>query len=64
MCSYIGDTLDWDVQLILKGDEVPRAMLGGTTRLGQTSWVETRKYDDTPRPDAADLFLYPRRQVA
>ena len=30
--SYIGDTLDWDVQLILKGDEVPRAMLGGVGR--------------------------------
>lgn len=58
--SYIGDTLDWDVQLILKGDQVPRAMLGGTTQLGQTSWVEVKTQDDTPRPDAADLFLNPR----
>ena len=32
--NYVGDILDWDVNLILKGDEVPRASLGGTTRLG------------------------------
>ena len=62
--SYIGDTLDWDVQLIMKGDEIPRAVLGGATRLGQTSWVQTRVMDDTPRPDAEDLFLYPRRIAA
>ena len=62
--SYIGDTLDWDVQLILKGDQVPRSVLGGTTRLGQTSWVDLKRDDDTPRPDAADLFLTPQRRVA
>lgn len=62
--SYVGDSLDWDVQLILKGDEVPRSVLGGTTRLGQTSWVDTKREDDTARPDAGDLFLTPRRRVA
>jgi type VI secretion system protein ImpH len=62
--SYVGDTLDWDVQLILKGDEVPRSVLGGTTRLGQTSWVDMKRDDDTPRADAEDLFLTPRGRVA
>ena len=62
--GYIGDTLDWDVQLILKGEEVPRSVLGGTTRLGQTSWVDTRRDDDTPRPDAEDYFLTPPRRAA
>lgn len=62
--NYVGDALDWDVQLILKGDEVPRSVLGGTTRLGHTSWVDLRKEDDTPRPDAEDLFLTPSRRIA
>lgn len=62
--TYIGDTLDWDVQLVLKGEEVPRSKLGGMTRLGQTSWVDMRSDDDTPRQDAEDLFLTPRRMVA
>lgn len=61
--SYIGDTLDWDVRLILKGDQVPRAVLGGKTQLGQTSWVDMRRQDDTPRPDAGDLLLTPRRRL-
>ncbi|KIN69995.1 Type VI secretion protein [Sulfitobacter noctilucicola] len=62
--SYVGDSLDWDVQLILKGDEVPRAVLGGSTRLGQTSWVEKKRTDDTPRPDAGDLFLAPSNNLS
>lgn len=62
--SYAGDALDWDVQLILKGEEVPRSVLGGTTRLGQTSWVEMKRMDDSVRPDAGDLFLTPQRRVA
>lgn len=57
--NYVGDALDWDVQLVLKGDEVPRASLGGTTRLGHTSWVVSRRDADEHRPDAEDLFLYP-----
>jgi type VI secretion system protein ImpH len=57
--NYAGDTLDWDVNLILAGDEVPRASLGGTTRLGHTSWTGTRSDSDESREDAGDLFLYP-----
>jgi len=57
--NYVGDSLDWDVNLVLAGDEIPRASLGGTTRLGHTSWVTSRRDDDLERPDAEDLFLYP-----
>ena len=58
--NYVGDELDWDIDLILAGDEVPRASLGGSTRLGHTSWTGTRRDPDETRPDAEDLFLYPR----
>lgn len=57
--TYAGDALDWDVNLVLAGDEVPRASLGASTRLGHTSWVMTRDDSDAARPDAGDLFLYP-----
>ncbi|MCA0872576.1 type VI secretion system baseplate subunit TssG [Seohaeicola saemankumensis] len=57
--SYAGDALDWDINLILAGDAVPRASLGGSTRLGLTSWIGSRRDMDDTRPDAEDLFLYP-----
>lgn len=61
--NYVGDTLDWEVQLVLRGADVPRTMLGGDTRLGHTSWVILRNEGET-RPDAGDLFLTPRRRAA
>ncbi|MFC4669166.1 type VI secretion system baseplate subunit TssG [Seohaeicola nanhaiensis] len=57
--NYVGDALDWDVNLVLAGDDVPRASLGGKTRLGHTSWIASRRDADETRPDAEDLFLYP-----
>ncbi len=57
--TYAGDTLDWEVNLVLAGDEVPRASLGGTTQLGHTSWIRTRDDPEQNRPDADDLILYP-----
>ncbi|MEM7317563.1 MAG: type VI secretion system baseplate subunit TssG [Pseudomonadota bacterium] len=60
--TYLGDTLDWEVNLVLAGDEVPRASLGGTTRLGHTGWIKTRDEPDQDRPDAEDLILYPKFQ--
>ena len=53
--NYVGDALDWDINLVLAGDEVPRASLGATTRLGQTSWTDGRKNSDETRADAEDL---------
>ena len=54
--TYVGDALDWDVNVVLRGDQVPRAVLGGDTRLGQTSWIGRRD----PSRHAADLFLSPQ----
>ena len=57
--SYVGDFLDWDVNLVLAGDAVPRASLGGMTRLGHTSWIRSRTDPDADQADVDDLYLYP-----
>lgn len=53
--NHAGDTLDWDVNLVLRAAEVPAARLGEQTRLGQTSWLGARD----AAADAGDLFLEP-----
>ncbi len=53
--NYIGDELSWDVNLVLKKDQVPSAQLGETTHLGWTSWLGERSSDH----DADDLRLNP-----
>ncbi len=53
--NYIGDELSWDVNLILKKDQVPSAQLGETTHLGWTSWLGERSSNH----DANDLKLNP-----
>lgn len=43
-----GSELDFDLQLVIKGDEVPACQLGGPTpgpRLGWTSWLKTREFE-------------------
>jgi type VI secretion system protein ImpH len=54
--NYVGDTLDWDINLVLRREEVPQAVLGRTTMLGHTSWIGTR----SGATDADDLYLIPR----
>lgn len=54
--NHVGDALDWDVNLVLRAGEVPRSALGGTTALGHTSWLGTRRADAR---DADDLYLAP-----
>jgi len=54
--NHVGDALDWDVNLVLRAEDVPRSALGGTTTLGHTSWLGTRREDAR---DADDLFLAP-----
>jgi type VI secretion system protein ImpH len=54
---FVGPDLDFDVQLVLRRDEVPRCRLGDRTpeapRLGWSTWLGTR-----PRAaDAADAVL-------
>jgi type VI secretion system protein ImpH len=48
-----GIDIDWDVQLVLRRDQVPRTTLGVSTRLGWTSWLHARHRDR----DADDLIL-------
>ncbi|MCF8002723.1 MAG: type VI secretion system baseplate subunit TssG [Chromatiaceae bacterium] len=58
--QYVGDELDWDVNLILKKEEVPRLRLGASSRLGWTAWLSSK----TPERDAEDLFLQPMLYAA
>lgn len=55
--NYLGDELDWDVNLILKRDEVPPLKLGAQGRLGWTTWIASRPFATDP----ADLMLEPLR---
>lgn len=57
--DYVGIEMDWDLQLLLAPEEVPPSKLGGTTRLGWTSWLGERK---TKAP-ANDLRLNPEKDA-
>jgi type VI secretion system protein ImpH len=52
---YLTLELDWDVQLILRTDEVPPLSINRTRRLGWTTWLGTRRRAS----DANDLCLHP-----
>ena len=51
--NYAGDELAWDVNLILKREEVPAVRLDGNSRLGWNSWLGKRSAEN----DADDLVL-------
>ena len=51
--NYVGFEFAWDICLVLKASEVPPTSLGGTTRLGWTTWLGCRPTDR----DADDLVL-------
>lgn len=53
--NYIGDELSWDINLVLKKDQVPNVQLGETSRLGWTSWLGERNSEI----DADDLKINP-----
>lgn len=53
--NYVGDTYDWDINLMLYRREVPQAQLGSGSRLGHTSWIGTAKRDK----DRIDLYFVP-----
>jgi type VI secretion system protein ImpH len=53
--NYIGDELVWDVNLVLKKEQVPGTRLDGQTGLGWTSWLGDRRENT----DADDLLLNP-----
>ena len=51
--NYAGDTLKWDVNMVLHQDEVPQTRLGQQGQLGWTTWLGQRLKQN----DAAELFL-------
>ncbi len=51
VAEYQGEELDWDVNLVLRQQEVPRMNLDGGDRLGFNTWL------GTPDKDPADLLL-------
>ncbi|MEN8148214.1 MAG: type VI secretion system baseplate subunit TssG [Planctomycetota bacterium] len=51
--NYIGEELDWDVNLVLSKEEVPPVTLGQEGRLGLTSWLRGQPMES----DADDLIL-------
>ena len=58
--NYVGDELAWDVNLILKKEQVPPLKLGSGGRLGWSTWLSSQ----TPDRDADDLYLQPLRYAA
>ena len=55
--NYVGDALDFDVNVVMNACDVPRSVLGQDTRLGHTSWLGQRQ----TTADADDLFLEPQQ---
>lgn len=54
--NYLGDQYRWDVQLLLKKEEIPQTVLGGDqARLGWTTWLGRW----TRAQDADDVILDP-----
>jgi type VI secretion system protein ImpH len=58
--TYIGREFAWDANLVLRADAVPRARLGGSQRLGWTSWLGQRP----AVRDAEDLVVDVERLAA
>lgn len=55
--SYVGIEMDWDVDLLLRADQVPTSRLGASQRLGWTTWLGTRK----SQAPANELRLNPEK---
>lgn len=53
--NYLGDELEWELQLILRQEEIPKPRLGGVTQLGWTSWLSQAPLGR----DGDDLHLHP-----
>ncbi len=51
--NYVGMSFDWDVQLILKAEEIPDFTANKKIRLGYTGWFKKRK----DQKDADDLTI-------
>lgn len=53
--NYIGDSMNWDINLVLKNEEVRPLQLGEDDLLGWNTWLGDRVSND----DANDLLLEP-----
>ena len=53
--NYVGDELAWDLNLLLRREEVPRTRLGEYGQLGWTTWLGNYNRDQA----ADDLMLRP-----
>lgn len=53
--NYVGYSLTWDAQLVLKKEEVPQATLGKVGQLGWTTWLKSKSFTR----DADDLVVRP-----
>ena len=57
--NYIGDAMMWELNLVLKKEEVPPLRLGEFGELGWSTWL----CDRTDDHDAADLVLQPSENL-
>ena len=57
--TYVGLTLDWDVRLILKKEQMPPLKLGGTTRMGWTTWLTST----APSRNPNQLLINPNTPI-
>ncbi len=53
--NFCGDEFDWDVEIILKKEEIPPLQLGQHGLLGRTSWLN----QEDRKSDALDARLHP-----
>lgn len=53
--GYVGFGVDWDLNLVLAGSDVPQLCLGESGALGWTAWLGERDTDE----DADDIIIRP-----
>jgi len=58
--NYVGDSMNWDVNLVLKKEKVPTMRLGKDSLLGWNTWLGKRIDDE----DVHDLILEPMKATA
>ena len=51
--NYVGDELNWELQLILRASEISRICLGKIGQLGWSTWLGSKTFEE----DADDLIL-------
>ena len=53
--NYVGDRLSWEVQLVVKAQDVPETQLGRMGRLGCSTWLLSHPF----KKNADDCVLRP-----